>query len=291
MKKRINNILKKKTPHLAQALRVFFRERRNAVPFTRHPDGFKFKGNLAMAHGRFEVAETYLFGFLLDEVDRLINVGANIGYYSCISANRGIPVIAFEPIPENAKLFAENIYENGWENVELLPLALGEKSRILPIHGTGTGASMVEGWAGIPSSDKRFVSVNRLDSLIGNRESLVDERLLFWVDVEGFELEVLKGAGNLLERETGDIWVVEVCVDEHMPNGVKINPNMTLTFNHFWEHGFLACEMSKDMPLVKSEDIALIQSTGVNTLGTHNFIFLKHVQREKLLKLISDKVK
>ena len=47
------------------------------------PWGFKLAGNAAMAQGTFEPVETELVRKLLGEVDVLINVGANVGYYCC----------------------------------------------------------------------------------------------------------------------------------------------------------------------------------------------------------------
>ncbi|PXA03683.1 hypothetical protein DDZ13_10330 [Coraliomargarita sinensis] len=283
MKKLIAKTIRKKAPTLAAALRQFRIERRLNQPFLNHPSGFAFKGNAAMASGRFEPEETTLFCKLLTHCDRLVNVGANIGYYTCLAAHAKKPVLAFEPIPENARLLLENVYRNGWSDVEVFPLALGEKPEILPMFGTGTGASLVEGWAGIPSHDRRFLPVNTLDNTFGERKDLRNGRTLFWVDVEGFELSVLKGARSLIEGNAEAIWVVEICIDEHMPTGVNINPNLLDTFRIFFDNGFSACEAREGLPLVTHDDVEEIVAKQHNQLSTHNFAFLSNSFRNQML--------
>jgi|TARA_B100001093_G_scaffold198481_1_gene190758 hypothetical protein len=43
--------------------------------------GFKFNGNSEMESGKFEPAETQTVINLMNQVDSVINVGANVGYY------------------------------------------------------------------------------------------------------------------------------------------------------------------------------------------------------------------
>lgn len=283
MKKNISKIIKQRAPELAQAIRTYRREKQLAKPFSRHPDGFLFKGNAVMASGGFEPDETALFKRIVDGCDYLVNVGANIGYYTCLAANAGKPTVAFEPIPENARVLMENISANGWEHVEVFPLALGSEPNVLPMFGTGTGASLVEGWAGIPSSDRRFLPVNTLDNLIGCRSDFKNRHVLYWVDVEGFELNVLKGAKGLLERSSEDIWVVEICIDEHMPSGLKINPNLLETFQQFWDNGFIACEARVGLPIIQKKEIQRIVDTGQSKMTTHNFAFIKPEFRNQII--------
>ncbi len=70
------------------------------------PHGFKLRTGLHPAYrlmrtGRFEVEETALVARLLDQVDLFVDIGANIGYYTCLALKKGKPVIAFEPQQQN----------------------------------------------------------------------------------------------------------------------------------------------------------------------------------------------
>ena len=109
--------------------------------------GFRFVGNETMANQQYEPIETILIKKLFSKIDIFINVGANIGYYVCLAAQEKKMVIAFEPIEMNLKYLLRNIIANGWqENVEIFPIALSNKTGIVPIYGRALGASLIKGW-------------------------------------------------------------------------------------------------------------------------------------------------
>ena len=65
--------------------------------------GFVLVGNTRMATGEFERAKTKLDRNVLNDVDVMVNVGANIGYYFCHALSLSKEVIAFEPVPRNLR--------------------------------------------------------------------------------------------------------------------------------------------------------------------------------------------
>lgn len=69
------------------------------------PMGFKFSGSLAVAKGSYEPDETRLVKKILPNVDYLINIGANIGYYACISLSMGKPVIHLSQLSSMCNTF------------------------------------------------------------------------------------------------------------------------------------------------------------------------------------------
>lgn len=109
-------------------------------PALKTPWGFTLAGHRAMASGEFEREETTVARRLLQEVDVLVNVGANVGYYCCHALSQGKPVIAVEPIARNLHYLLKNIRDNGWaQQAQVFPLALGATTDILPIFGGGRG--------------------------------------------------------------------------------------------------------------------------------------------------------
>lgn len=100
------------------------------------PWGFTLAGHEAMAAGIFEPQETQLVRDLLTEVDLLINVGANVGYYCCHALSLGKPVIAVEPIARNLHYLLKNIRNNGWATqAQVYPVAVGRSTDILEMWG------------------------------------------------------------------------------------------------------------------------------------------------------------
>jgi FkbM family methyltransferase len=253
------------------------RDNRRLARAVRTPLGFVMQGNALMQSGAFEPMETELVQRLLRDVDTLVNVGANIGYYACIALQQGKSVIAFEPMPGNLHHLLCNLRHNGWERrAEVFPMALSDQSGIIDIYGGGTGASLVRGWANQPEQYVTQVSVNTAEQVLGNR--LGGKRCLILVDVEGSENRFLAGASNLLRLEPSPTWLVEITIGEHLPRGVTVNPDLLSTFDKFFLAGYSAWAIGVSTRLVAREEVVAVATTGRDTLGTHNFVFSRDTQ-------------
>lgn len=235
------------------------------------PWGFKLAGNEAMAQGTFEPAETELVRKLLNDVDILVNVGANVGYYCCHALSVGKPVIAFEPMPRNLRLLCKNIKINGWGGAEIFPIALSNNVGILEIYGGDTGASLVKGWAGIPEGYKTIVPCSTMDLVLNKR--LDGKKVLVLVDIEGAEKWMLEGAGKMLANDPKPIWLVEIATNENQPMGVEINPNFISTFQLFFQNGYEAFSADQEMRPITMADVDLL-SKGLLKANTYNFLFI-----------------
>ena len=263
-------------PGLATALRRRRDNQRQSRP-VRTPMGFVMQGNALMQSGAFEPYETQLVQRLLREVDTLVNVGANIGYYACIALQQEKSVIAFEPMPGNLHHLLCNLRHNAWEHrAEVFPMALSDRSGVIDIYGGGTGASLVKGWANQPEQYVTLVSVNTAEQVLGHR--LTGTRCLMLVDVEGAENRFLAGASNLLQLQPSPIWLVEITVDEHLPRGLTVNPDLLSTFDKFFDAGYRAWAVGAPTRPVDREEVIAVATTGRDTLGTHNFLFSRDVR-------------
>lgn len=234
------------------------------------PWGFKLAGNAAMAQGTFEPVETELVRKLLKEVDVLVNVGANVGYYCCHALSMEKPVIAFEPMPRNLRFLCKNIMANSWSGAEIFPVALSNNIGILEIYGGDTGASLVKGWAGIPESYKTIVPCSTMDTILNAR--LAGKKALILVDIEGAEKWMLEGAGKMLTNDPKPIWLVEIMSKDHQPAGIKINPNLTSVFQYFFQNGYQAFSADKNMRSISMEEVNSV-ANGLSSFETHNFVF------------------
>jgi FkbM family methyltransferase len=268
---RISKIIYKYFPKTGFLLRSFLEHKGKLnSKFIKTKWGFYLAGNPDMATGNFEQEETRVVLSLLDEVNFFINIGANIGYYTCHALSKGKRSIAVEPIQGNLFYLLNNIKKNGWhKQVEVFPVALGESSDILEIWGGGTGASLIKGWAQIPENYVTQVPVFTLDRIIDNQ--IVDKKALIIIDIEGAEYMLLKGAINILNNKIKPIWMIEITTTKHQPN-MEMNKYFRKTFELFFENGYKAYTADDEYINICKSDLDLIESNEFK-LKTHNFIF------------------
>ena len=261
----------KSFPAVAQFLRNSRDLLDQRAPIKMTPWGFTLAGHESMAAGTFEPEETELVRKLLQEVDVLVNVGANVGYYCCHALDLCKPVIAVEPIARNLHYLLTNIRNNGWsQQVEVFPVALGSRADILQMWGGGTGASLIKGWASIHESYVTHVPVMSLDRVLG--EAIKGKKALILVDIEGAEFMMLQGAAQALQNEPRPIWMVEISTTEHQPAGIAMNPNFEKTFEVFFNSGYQAFTADAEAKKLEKSDVNDVM-TNRKRLNTHNFVF------------------
>ena len=236
--------------------------------------GFNFAGHKDMACGQFEEVETGLILDLLPKFGSFVNIGANVGYYCSHALNLGIPTIAVEPSARNLHYLFENIRNNNWEDlVKVFPVALGSNPSVTTLWGSGTGASLLAGWAGISSSHYNHVSVLTLDMVLGVEDESIAPLIL--VDVEGVEAEVLSGGIKIMERKVSPVWIVEITTFENQPEGVGINPRFSSTFDMFFSRGYKAYKFIPGIPEFSQGDVHAA-ADGAGSPGTYSFLFSKN---------------
>lgn len=241
------------------------------------PLGFKLNSGFHPAYelmrtGQFEVEETALIGKMLTEVDLFVDIGANLGYYTCLALSSGKSVIAFEPQKQNLQCLFQNLIANNWQDgVEVYPVALSAKPGLLTLYGaSGPSASLVQNWAGYSPRYHQLVPVSTLDNVLGSR--LLDQRLLIKIDVEGAEYQVLSGAHATLARKLKPMWLLEVCLHEFHPEG--INPDYLKIFQLFWDNGYQAFTATQIPALVTRSDVYRWVNNRFCDSGTFNYLFV-----------------
>ena len=265
----LRGVIERRAP-LAASL---FRQLRDAIRYARlRPAktnlGFAVVADRSIQNGSFEPAETELIqSILLNGADRLIDVGANIGYYTLLARSLGKPAVAFEPLSSNLRLLLHNLEINGWNDVEVWPVGLGDSQKIVDIFGAATGASMVAGWAGGSVAYRQRVPVTTLDTLLEGR--FERERLLIKIDVEGAEYSVLRGAAKTIERLPRPVWLVEI-TNLHHPNG---NRHFADTFEFFLGHGYSVRPAMRGSAVVSREQILQWSRDPAAEVPGYNWLF------------------
>jgi FkbM family methyltransferase len=250
------------------------------------PLGFKLISGFHPAYqmmrsGTFEPEETALIQRFLDKVDIFVDIGANLGYYTCLALHNGKSVIAFEPQKQNLQCLYQNLIANGWQDgVEIYPVALSAKPGLLTLYGaSGPSASLIRNWAGYSPRFHQIVPASTLDSVLTGRPA--NQRLFIKIDVEGAEYQVLSGAHTTLARELKPIWLLEICLHEFHPGGM--NPDYPKIFQLFWDNGYQAFTAAQKPTLVARSDVDRWVNNKFCDSGTFNYLFVDQEDAGKWL--------
>jgi FkbM family methyltransferase len=132
--------------------------------------------------------EMIVWSQVLRPGDLFVDVGANIGSYSIWAGELGADVIALEPAEDTFALLTENVVLNGYPIITIQAAA----GATCGVARFTRGRDCVNRLDPGGSVDARMVTI---DSLIGDRT--VDGMK---IDVEGFEIEVLRGCERALSE-------------------------------------------------------------------------------------------
>jgi FkbM family methyltransferase len=197
---------------------------RREAPWSRNRWGQRYQAiSLSEYHylrdGNPENYESALIEQILRPGMTVVDVGANHGMFSLEAAHlvgREGVVHAFEPAPHTRALLLSNLDVNGLTTVRVFPEALGEKpgTARLRVHremsGLNTLAAHDVTWNHqvLVADEIVEVPVTTLDA---HAQVHGLERIDFLkIDVEGFELGVLRGARGLLRAQRIDRIMLEI---------------------------------------------------------------------------------
>jgi FkbM family methyltransferase len=149
-------------------------------------------GAILAYYGEYAEREIALLKALTQPGDALIDVGAHIGTHAVPLARHigpGGRLIAFEPQPVMAVILEANLALNDtrWVEVRLAAAGAAPGRLSLPIVDYTLAGQNFGGVSLLGAQSEGSVPVERLDDL-GARPALIK------IDVEGMELDVLKGA-------------------------------------------------------------------------------------------------
>lgn len=170
-------------------------------------------------------AEIHLIDCFSDREGVMIDVGANLGYFSLLMAaiRPECEVYAFEPSPSTYDRLRENLDMNRKKSVEAFCLALGNSDGKLSFVNDVTSPTtnrLVNAGdsSGLPVIE---VDVRTLDQFLEERS--VQNVSFLKIDVEGFEGGVLNGAGNALREKRVRAGLIELCPENLKQAGSTIS--------------------------------------------------------------------
>jgi FkbM family methyltransferase len=153
-------------------------------------------------YGVHEPASTTLLKGFIHMGMTALDIGANIGYYALLQSRlvgECGKVLAIEPALPNYELLLRNIELNHVKNITIFPrCAIGDADSTAKLYLGGAG-----NWHSLtvnPDNISSYVEVplRKLDSLLSE---LAPEPIDFIrMDIEGYELQAIKGMRNTLEK-------------------------------------------------------------------------------------------
>ena len=234
--------------------------------------GFAITADPGTDTSRQASGETGLFLDSAKATAMVVDIGANVGFFTLLAATNHVPVVAVEPNAANVDILLRNL-ERAWPSidvpVEVYPVALGAKPGVQTIFGTGQGASLIQGWGGIRATHRRRTPVTTIDRLLADRLAVADEAALIKLDVEGYEFEVLEGSERTLRLDPSPTWIVEHGLTRNFPAGG--NPHFRDLFDLFWGAGYIAHTVEGHL-VTKSDVDGWIQQGKVDSADI-NFVF------------------
>ena len=132
------------------------------------------------------------------------DIGANLGFYCVILARLVGPtgrIVAFEPLPDNARWITHNAKLNGFEQIEVRCEALGRSegnAEFIVSEKSMWGKLADAGPAPADAVGQITVALRSLDDLVS--AGAIAPPSLMKIDVEGAEVDVLTGAADMLRR-------------------------------------------------------------------------------------------
>lgn len=152
----------------------------------------------------------------VDSYDVFLDIGANIGTYSILFAGKGLTGFAFEPVRSNLEAFEKNVALNEMQDkIQIYPIALGSHKHTanFTFDPVNTGASHLTDdhidAEEIVNPEFEDIEVDTLDNIMDELNIDPAKKIIIKIDVEGMEIDVLRGATKFLKKYPNLLLVME----------------------------------------------------------------------------------
>ena len=228
------------------------------------------KDSLSLSiRGIFEPLETELVQREVKQGFHVIDIGANIGYYTLIFAKlvgKDGVVFAFEPDPDNFELLKKNVEMNGYENVILENKAVSNVNGKVKLYLSDDNKGdhrLYDSHDGHPAIEVESVC---LDDYFKDYNERID---FVKMDIQGSEWQALQGMSDLLKRNksvklTSEFW----------PYGIITSGGDFKGYiQSLLELGFTLHHIYADINAVVPLDIPKLYETHTHVSGTATDLF------------------
>lgn|SRR5574341_1414143 len=159
------------------------------------------KDSLGLAiSGIYEAFETELVKKEIKKGYVVLDIGANIGYYTLIFAKlvgENGKVFAFEPDPVNFALLKKNVEINGYRNVILVRKAVSNKSEHIRLYLSEDNKGDARIYDSADDRESIEIDAIRLDDYFKNYNGRID---FIKMDIQGAEGRAVEGSTLILQK-------------------------------------------------------------------------------------------
>lgn len=218
--------------------------------------------------GVYEPFETELFKKEIKSGDVVLDIGANIGYYTLIATKlvgEHGKVFAFEPDPTNFALLEKNVKLNGYKNVILVQKAVSNKTDKLRLYLCEDNKGDYRIYDSRDGRQSIEIESIRLDDYFKNDDGKID---FIKMDIQGSEGWAIQGMRLLLQRNKN----VKIIM-EFWPAGLRkcgIEPEKLL--KSLIEYGFNLYHVNEQEQ--KIEPITIDEVMEMCTAEKHTNLYL-----------------
>ena len=157
--------------------------------------------------GVHEPMTTKIFKQILKPGDIVVDVGANIGYFTLLSSKlvgyRGI-VYAFEPDANNMRILLRNAEINHFENIRPYQVAVSNGIGRATFYTSSKECARHSLIKTKEHDNNTVVEVDKIDNIVTGNIKLLK------TDTEGNELAVLQGAEKIITNSEDIVLIVEI---------------------------------------------------------------------------------
>lgn len=155
------------------------------------------------------VTKGMLYEFNEKKIDTFIDIGANIGYYTLLLANKNIKTYSFEPNLENYNILTKNLKINNFNNCQHYNLGLSDSIGELEFYyrkeksGHGSFNKKIVKQQNLNLC--KIIKVNKIDNI-----DIQGKNIMVKMDIEGYELNAIMGMLQLLDSKKIKVFCIEI---------------------------------------------------------------------------------
>jgi FkbM family methyltransferase len=189
----------------------------------------KFDESDLSINGIYEPLETEIIKEKIQNGDVVIDIGANIGYFTLLLAKlvgTTGKVFAFEPEPSNFSLLNENIKLNKYNNVITEQKGVADSNNVMKFF-LANDRTMHSLHKSKYHHNEMMIDVVKLDDYFKDLDFITKIKFIK-IDAEGSEFNVLKGMKEILKRNNTVKLLIEF-IPEHLIKA-GIDPKEVIEF-------------------------------------------------------------